>query len=113
LPRQENDGNVAAALVAAHQFGELEAVHLRHLNVDQRQRDVVTEDHFKRLRTGIGGEQLQFRMPEDGLERKDVLLEIVDDQHFRRSPHACRLPARRQVVHCPPSIRRFSSLLPG
>src|SRR3546814_17856091 len=38
---EENNRDAARALGAAHEFREFEAIHLRHLNVDQGQREVV------------------------------------------------------------------------
>jgi hypothetical protein len=37
----EDDGYFARALAAAHELGELEAIHFRHLHVEQGERDVV------------------------------------------------------------------------
>ena len=57
----ENDRNMAGALVAAHQLGQFEAVQARHLHVDQRQRDVVLQQKLKRLVAGARLQQHQAR----------------------------------------------------
>jgi len=40
---------VVGAGVAAHEFGQFEPVHPRHLHVEQSQRDIVLEQDFKRF----------------------------------------------------------------
>ena len=40
---------MARARSAAHEFGELEAVHVRHLDIDQGQGEVVDEKKLQRL----------------------------------------------------------------
>jgi len=39
--RHENDRNLTCALTAAHEFGEFEAVHPRHLHVEEGERNIV------------------------------------------------------------------------
>ena len=45
----EDDRHSAGPLAAAHQLGQLEAVHLGHLHVEKRKRDVVDEQELERL----------------------------------------------------------------
>ena len=47
--RDEDDRHPPRALRAAHRLGQLEAVHVRHLHVEQRQRDVVGQQQFQGL----------------------------------------------------------------
>ena len=54
--RHEDDRNAPRAFVAAHQLGQLEAVHAGHLHVDQRQRHVVLKQKLERL---VAGARLQ------------------------------------------------------
>ncbi len=56
---QEDDRDVAAALVAAHQLGQFEAVHAGHLHVQQRQRHVVLEQELQGLLAGPGLQELE------------------------------------------------------
>lgn len=41
--RHEDDRNMACPFHATHQFRELEAVHLGHLHIEKRQREVMRE----------------------------------------------------------------------
>lgn len=47
--RNENDRDMARALAAAHELGEFEAVHGRHLHIEQRERDIMLQQYFQRL----------------------------------------------------------------
>src|SRR5271155_1719066 len=49
----ENDRYVARTLTAAHELGELEAVHVWHLHVEKGEREVVDEQQLESLRPGL------------------------------------------------------------
>jgi hypothetical protein len=80
----EDDRDVLGARGAAHQLGELEPVHVGHLDVDQRDRDVVDQQQLERLGAGPGAQRLDAVAAEQGLERDEVLDDVVDDQHLGR-----------------------------
>jgi hypothetical protein len=71
---------VLRAFGAAHQLGELEAVHHRHLHVEQRERDVVHEQELERLEARLGAEDLEPVAAQQRLERVEVLLDVVHEQ---------------------------------
>ena len=73
-------GTWRRALAAAHQLGELEAVHVRHLHVEKRQRDVVHQQQLERFGAGARLEQLHVVAVEQRRQRDEVLLEVVDEQ---------------------------------
>ena len=87
----EDDRHVARALAAAHQLGELEAVHVGHLHVEQRQRDVVRRAAARapRRRSAPCSSSTSSRA-QQRREREEVLLEVVDEQalHAQRHGHA-------------------------
>ena len=77
----EDDRDVPRALAAAHQLGQLEAVHVRHLHVEQGQRDVVHQQQLQRLGAGARASSISTSSPaQQRREREQVLLEIIDEQ---------------------------------
>jgi hypothetical protein len=52
----EDDRHTPGALIAAHQFCQLEAIEARHLHVDKGERHIVLQKQLKRL---IAGARLQ------------------------------------------------------
>ena len=73
--------------VPAHQLGQLEPVHLRHLHVDDRERDVVGEEHLERLGARAGPQEHGVVAAQQRLERDEVLLPVVDEQDLRLVRH--------------------------
>jgi hypothetical protein len=69
---------------AAHQLGQLEAVHLRHVHVDQGQRHVIFEQQLQRLATGPRAEDHQALTLEERIEGHEVFLDVVDSQEIDR-----------------------------
>ncbi len=80
----EDDRDLPGFLGAAHQFGQLEAVHARHLHVEKGHGKVVLEQQRQRLFTGAGLEDLAARAPDHGVQGLQVFRQIVDDQQFGR-----------------------------
>ena len=77
----EDDRHLARAQHAAHQLGQLEAVHLRHLHVEQRQRDVVVhQQQLQRVASRLRLDHLEVVAAQERLQRATILLEIVDNQ---------------------------------
>jgi hypothetical protein len=85
---QEDDRRVGRALAAADERGGLEAVHPRHLHVEQDRREVLLEDRAQRLLPGPGPADPRAERGQDGLEREQVLRVVVGDQDGRRV-HRC------------------------
>ncbi len=84
---QENDRNVFGTLRAAHEFGELEAVHLRHLHIDERQRELVLQDQLNALVARACGDDVRIVPTQQRFERDQVLLDVVDHQNARTFGH--------------------------
>jgi len=70
----EDDGGRAACAPAPRiSFRQLEAVHHRHLHVDQgREATSWTRSRFERLRTGARLQELHVLPPKQGGEREEV-----------------------------------------
>jgi hypothetical protein len=47
--RDKDDRDVTSSFAAPHEFGQLESVHARHLNVEKRKRNVMNEQKLQRL----------------------------------------------------------------
>ena len=75
----EDNGDVPRTLVGAHEFGQFEAVHARHLDVEQRERVFVGEHQLERFFAALRLVQIQAFACEERLERQQVLFEIVDE----------------------------------
>ncbi|KQY26641.1 hypothetical protein ASD31_00025 [Rhizobium sp. Root482] len=94
--RYEDDRDAPGALVAAHQFGQFETVETRHLNVNERQCNVVLEQKFECLiaRPLLQGEKvfprLSTRRNGAGFIIVSNLLQILRDD----SPAAQHRPRR-------------------
>ena len=101
----EDDRHVARALAAAHQLGQLEAVHLRHLHVEQRQRDVVHEQQLERLGARARLQQLDVVAAQQRRQREQVLLEVVDEQALDASALHGHVPVTASTAHRGPASR--------
>lgn len=85
IPRaggQEDDRDVLGPLRSAHELGQLEAGHVRHLNVKDCQRHVVGQQQLQRLAAGAGRQEIQALATEQRLERHQVLLDVVHQQEL-------------------------------
>ena len=74
------------AFGAAHQLGKLEAVHRRHADVDQGERDLMLEQQLERFLAARRLQQLDTRLLEERREHVQVVGAVVDDEqaHFFR-----------------------------
>ena len=73
-------GIVRDLLARLDDLRHLEAVHPRHLDVEQYRREIVRENLLQRLRPGVGANQNLAERLEDRLEREKVLGAIVDEE---------------------------------
>jgi hypothetical protein len=76
---EENDRGQPRALAAAHQPGDLEAVHLGHLHVEQDQVDFVFEQRSG-LPSRAGGQHLPILPGQQRPHADEVLRIVVYDQ---------------------------------
>ena len=75
---------IGISRVAARELDEgcrLEAVHVRHLRVEDDRGDVLLEQGVKRLCAGVGEPALQAEGLEHRLESDEVVGPVVDQQH--------------------------------
>jgi hypothetical protein len=81
---EEDDGRRAAALAPADVARGLEAVHTRHLHVEQNDGEVLLEQRLERLLARPRHAQAHAQRLEHRLERQQVLPPVVDEQDARR-----------------------------
>ncbi len=70
--------------VPPHEFGQLEAVHARHLDVEQRERDIMRQKKFKRFLTGTRLEAGETFLLQQRFKRQQVLFEVIDQEEVDR-----------------------------
>ncbi len=105
--REEDDRHMFGAFHPPHQLGQLEAVHVGHLDVEDGERHLVNQQHLQRLRTRPRLEDLQPITAQERLERHQVLVGVVDQQKFDcLSRH---LDSRSPWASCPSSEARSVS----
>jgi hypothetical protein len=77
---QEDDRQLLRTGMAPHQRGRLEAVHGRHLDVEQHDRKGVVEHRAQGLLAGTDADQFLVKFGEHGFERQQVGRLVVDQQ---------------------------------
>jgi serine acetyltransferase len=80
---QEDDRHVLRAALLLDLRGGLEAVHARHDDVKQDDREVVRERRLDGGLTGPGEDQFLVERRQDRLEREQVLGAVIDEQDLR------------------------------
>ena len=80
--RDEDDGDVARLLRAAHQLRQLKTIHFRHLHVEDGQREIVLQQQGQRLFARGGLVDAAVALADQRIERAQVFRQIVDDQQF-------------------------------
>jgi len=81
--RQEDDRDVLGLRPALDQLGRLEAVHVRHLDIEQDRGEVVQEQPLQRLLAGAGVDDVHVQRRENGAHGQQVLRLVIDDQDVR------------------------------
>ena len=82
--RDEDDGGLLVTGMLADERGELEAVELGHLHVDQHHRDVLAQQAVERLAGGARLDEVLAEAAEDRLVREQFRRLIVDEQDVER-----------------------------
>src|ERR1700733_1486614 len=75
----KDDRDAARSLGSTHELGEFIAVHFRHLNIENGERDVILQQQFQRRGSGAGFQQDQPVATQEALQRQKVFLKIVDE----------------------------------
>ena len=86
---QEDDRRRAAALAPADELRGLEAVHARHLDVEQDDGEVLLQQRLERLLARPCGPQADLQRLEHRRQREQVLRAVVDEQDARRVVYRC------------------------
>jgi hypothetical protein len=92
---QEDDRRARAALAPADVLRRLEAVHARHLNVEQHDGEVLVQQRAQRLLARARRDQAHVERLEHGGQREQVLRPVVDEQDGGRLCLGLRRVAHR------------------
>src|SRR5690606_30865143 len=84
LSGQEDDRDLSSARVQADVLRNLEAIHVRHLNVEQHEGKLVSKEAPQRLIAGCCAHNVTFETIQQRFECHQVCRNVVDDQHCRR-----------------------------
>ncbi len=106
----ENDRHVARAFAAAHEFGQFETIHLRHVHVEQGEGHVMQQQQLERFGAGAGLDQFDVVALQQRREDQEVFLEVVDDQAFHALRHGFRFRLRGWAAFAVPSSSDFNRL---
>ena len=78
----EHDWNVLGLFSAAHQLGQLKAIHAWHLHVEDGNREFMLQQQRQRLVSRQGFIYGTVLALDKRFERQQVLRQIVNDQEF-------------------------------
>ena len=81
---EENDRNGARSLARLDDLGYLEAVHPRHLHVEQNRRELPFQHAAQRVGARIGANQSLTERLQNPLQRQEILRSIVHDENLDR-----------------------------
>ena len=101
LGGEEDDGRRLRALALADEGGGLEAVHARHVHVQQDHREVLVQDVLQRLLARLGLDQVLAELGQDGLQDDELVGTVVHEEDadllLRAVPrgHGLRRPCGR------------------
>ena len=79
-------------LALLDQLRGLEAVHARHLDVEQDRRELLVEQAPQRLLARRGADEIRVERLEDRLQGEQVLGAIVDQEELRPVRHGQHSP---------------------
>ena len=80
VPGQKQNRRVPGTRAAADQLGCLEAVHVRHLDIQQHRRELILQQIAQRLGSGIGEDQIFAERIQGGFQGHQILGRIIDQQ---------------------------------
>jgi hypothetical protein len=76
----EDDRDVDGALALADKLCGLKAVHPRHVDVEQDDREVVGEQRPQRLPPAVGADDVLPQFLQHRLQRQELVRLVVDDE---------------------------------
>ena len=65
---------------AAHQLGQLEAVHARHLHIENGQGELMSQQQLQRLLGRFGLVHPDARRLQQRIQSQQVLRQVIDDE---------------------------------
>ncbi len=96
IGRDEDDRRMLGTLSLANQGGRLEAVHFRHVDVEQNDREVILQQAAQGLASGRRFHDILPEVGQRGLNGQNFLRNVVDDEDVDR---LARLGGPRIVAH--------------
>ena len=93
---QEEDRDVPRPLALLDQLRGLEAVHARHLDVEQDRRELLVEQAPQRLLARGGPDEVGLERLQDRLQGEQVLRPVVDEQQLRPVGHRRAQPVEER-----------------
>ena len=81
---QEDDRDVLRLAARAHEASGLVAVHVRHPDVHQDEREVFTQKMRERFAAGARVDEIAAQRRQRGLEREEIRVVVVDEQDVWR-----------------------------
>lgn len=76
----KDDRDVTRPVVRAHDLGKFEAIHARHLDVEECEGIVMDQHELERFFAAFGGVEVEPVALEKRSQRKQVFFEIIDQQ---------------------------------
>ncbi len=98
---EEDDRDVPGPLPPLDVRGGLEAVHTRHLDVEQDDREVVRQQRLERFLPGRCPHQRLIERGENGLQRQQILRPVIDQEDLGLLHHAPSSSPRQRVSPAP------------
>ena len=77
---EKNNGCMARLFAVADESRRLEAIHVRHFNIENDHRDIVSQEKLKSLRAGGSPYKVLVKTLQNALECKEVLTPVVNEQ---------------------------------
>ena len=77
---EEDDRRALRALAGADHLRGLEAVHPRHVDVEEDDREVLLQEGAQRLAAGVRADHVLAQLAEDRLQREQLVRAVVDEE---------------------------------
>jgi hypothetical protein len=113
---EEDDGCGLGALPLADEGGRLEAVHARHVHVEQDHREILVQDVLQGLLAGLGLDQVLAQLGQDRLQHDELVGPVVDQEDVdlvvRQAARGAH-PSGHLPVELPAAVDLFVPRLDG
>ncbi len=87
IRRDKDDGCMATIAMLADQTRRLEAIDVRHIDVEQNHREFGVQDSLQRFRAGARDDDMCVDLLEQRAVHQPLLRQVVDDENLRAGHH--------------------------